>query len=147
MKVVLINLPTDTKLLDSRGEDITIFGNKCMLRVLRTCQTRVRTEMDLHRMASRRKKRLPDRRFPYVSKYTSRCCVWAMLNQTPLPLVSHSGRRRTGEGHLWESKFYIPFQPQKWASNKSNNLMTSSCASCGAVWSHKAGTLSTLSPL
>ena len=53
----------------------------------------------------------------------------------------------TGEGRLWESKFYIPFQPQKRASNKSNNLMTSSCASCGVVWSHEAGTLATLSPL
>ena len=50
----------------------------------------------------------------------------------------------TGEGRLWESKFYIPFQPQKRASNKSNNLMTSSC---GVVWSHEAGTLATLSPL
>ena len=27
----------------------------------------------------------------------------------------------TGEDRLWESKFYIPFQPQKRASNKSNN--------------------------
>ena len=26
---------------------------------------------------------------------------------------------------------YIPFQPQKWASNKSNSSVTSSCASCG----------------
>ena len=37
----------------------------------------------------------------------------------------------TGEDRLWESKFYIPFQPQKWASNKSNSSVTSSCASCG----------------
>ena len=27
----------------------------------------------------------------------------------------------TGEDRLWESKFYILFQPQKWASNKSNS--------------------------
>ena len=33
----------------------------------------------------------------------------------------------TGEDRLWESKFYIPFQPQKWASNKSNSSVTSSC--------------------
>ena len=39
--------------------------------------------------------------------------------------------RSTGEDRLWESKFYIPFQPQKWASNKSNSSVTSSCASCG----------------
>ena len=37
----------------------------------------------------------------------------------------------TGEDRLWESKFYIPFQPQKWGSNKSNSSVTSSCASCG----------------
>ena len=37
----------------------------------------------------------------------------------------------TGEDRLWESKFYIPFQPQKWASNKSNSSVTSSCASSG----------------
>ena len=37
----------------------------------------------------------------------------------------------TGEDRLWESKFYMPFQPQKWASNKSNSSVTSSCASCG----------------
>ena len=37
----------------------------------------------------------------------------------------------TGEDRLWESKFYIPFQPQKWSSNKSNSSVTSSCASCG----------------
>ena len=37
----------------------------------------------------------------------------------------------TGEDRLWESKFYIPFQPQKWASNKSNSSVTSSCACCG----------------
>ena len=37
----------------------------------------------------------------------------------------------TGEDRLCESKFYIPFQPQKWASNKSNSSVTSSCASCG----------------
>ena len=36
----------------------------------------------------------------------------------------------TGEDRLWESKFHIPFQPQKWASNKSNSSVTSSCASC-----------------
>ena len=36
----------------------------------------------------------------------------------------------TGEDRLWESKFYIPFQAQKWASNKSNSSVTSSCASC-----------------
>ena len=36
----------------------------------------------------------------------------------------------TGEDRLWESKFYMPFQPQKWASNKSNCSVTSSCASC-----------------
>ena len=41
----------------------------------------------------------------------------------------------TGEDRLWESKFYIPFQPQKWASNKSNSSVTSSCASCGFLWS------------
>ena len=35
------------------------------------------------------------------------------------------------EDRLWESKFYTPFQTQKWASNKSNNSVTSSCASCG----------------
>ena len=29
----------------------------------------------------------------------------------------------TGEDHLWESKIYIHFQPQKRASNKSNNLI------------------------
>ena len=29
----------------------------------------------------------------------------------------------TGEDHLWESKIYIHFQPQKPASNKSNNLI------------------------
>ena len=40
-------------------------------------------------------------------------------------------RTTTGEDCLWESKFYIPFQPQKWASNKSNSSVTSSCASCG----------------
>ena len=27
----------------------------------------------------------------------------------------------TGEDRLWKSKFYILFQPQKWASNKSNS--------------------------
>ena len=32
-------------------------------------------------------------------------------------------RPLTGEGHLWESKIYIHFQPQKRASNKSNNLI------------------------
>ena len=37
----------------------------------------------------------------------------------------------TGEDRLWESKFYIPFQPQKWAWNKSNSSVTSSCTSCG----------------
>ena len=37
----------------------------------------------------------------------------------------------TGEDGLWESKFYILFQPQKWASNESNSSLTSSCASCG----------------
>ena len=37
----------------------------------------------------------------------------------------------TGEDRLWESKFYIHFQPQKWASNKSNSSVTSSRASCG----------------
>ena len=37
----------------------------------------------------------------------------------------------TGEDRLWESKLYIPFQPQKWASNKSNSSVTSSCACCG----------------
>ena len=37
----------------------------------------------------------------------------------------------TGEDRLWESKFYIPFQPQKWSSNKSNSSVTSSCACCG----------------
>ena len=37
---------------------------------------------------------------------------------------------RTREDRLWESKFYIFLQPQKRAWNKSNNLMTSSCASC-----------------
>ena len=36
----------------------------------------------------------------------------------------------TGEDRLWESKFYMPFQLQKWASNKSNCSVTSSCASC-----------------
>ena len=41
----------------------------------------------------------------------------------------------TGEDRLWESKFYIPFQPQKWASNKSNSSVTSSCASCGFLQS------------
>ena len=35
------------------------------------------------------------------------------------------------EDRLWESKFYIPFQPQKWVSNKSNSSVTSSCACCG----------------
>ena len=29
--------------------------------------------------------------------------------------------RVTVEDRLWESKFYILFQPQKWASNKSNS--------------------------
>ena len=42
-----------------------------------------------------------------------------------------SGYVHTGEDRLSESKFYIPFQPQKWASNKSNSSVTSSCASCG----------------
>ena len=32
-------------------------------------------------------------------------------------------RSNTGGAHLWESKFYVPFQPQKWAWNKSNNLI------------------------
>ena len=41
------------------------------------------------------------------------------------------GSRTTGEDRLWESKFYMPFQPLKWASNKSNSSVTSSCASCG----------------
>ena len=27
-----------------------------------------------------------------------------------------------GRDRLWESKFYIPFQPQKWASNKSKQF-------------------------
>ena len=36
----------------------------------------------------------------------------------------------TGEDRLWESKFYIPFQAQKWAPNKSNSSATPSCASC-----------------
>ena len=44
----------------------------------------------------------------------------------------------TGEDRLWESKFYIPFQPQKWASNKSNSSVTSSCASCGFLRSRLA---------
>ena len=39
------------------------------------------------------------------------------------------------------------FPTQKRTSNKSNNFMTSCCASCGIVWSHKAGTLSTLFPI
>ena len=43
----------------------------------------------------------------------------------------HPGFIATGEDRLWESKFYIPFQPQKWASNKSDSSGTSSCASCG----------------
>jgi hypothetical protein len=30
--------------------------------------------------------------------------------------------------------------PQERASNKANNLIPSSCASCGVVWSHKTGT-------
>jgi len=69
---------------------------------------------------------------------------------------SHKGRKDDTNIHglnwggppLEVQILYIPFQqPQKRASNKSNNLMTSSCASCGVVWSHKAGTLSTLSPL
>ena len=42
----------------------------------------------------------------------------------------------TGEDRLWESKFYIPFQPQKWTSNKSNSSVTSSCASCGFLRGH-----------
>ena len=36
---------------------------------------------------------------------------------------------------LGVQKFYIPFQPQKWASNKSNSSVTSSCASCGFLQS------------
>ena len=35
-------------------------------------------------------------------------------------MILNSGRH-TREDRLWESKFYIPFQPQKWASNKSNS--------------------------
>ena len=37
----------------------------------------------------------------------------------------------TEEDRLWEPKFYTPFQPQKWASNKTNSSVTSSCACCG----------------
>ena len=37
-------------------------------------------------------------------------------------MILNSGRH-TREDRLWESKFYIPFQPQKWASNKSNSLV------------------------
>ena len=46
---------------------------------------------------------------------------------------SHLVRRLRGAQRscTLESKFYIPFQPQKWASNKSNSSVTSSCASCG----------------
>ena len=50
----------------------------------------------------------------------------------------------TGEDRLWESKFCIPFQPQKQAWNKWHAL-ANLALSCGVVWSHTAGTLSTLS--
>ena len=53
-------------------------------------------------------------------------CVETLLPEQNPTLISC-----TGEGHLWESKFYVPFQLQKWASNKSNSSVTSSCASCG----------------
>ena len=58
-------------------------------------------------------------------------------------LSSESGS--TGEGRLLGVQILYTFPTQKQASNKSNKLMTSSCASCGIIWSHKAGTLSTLS--
>ena len=45
--------------------------------------------------------------------------------------LSNGDSGYSGKDHLWKSKFYIPFQPQKWAWNKSNNSVTSSCASCG----------------
>ena len=54
----------------------------------------------------------------------------AVVVQTGCGFLS-GGRRGAGEDRLWESKFYIPFQPQKWASNKSNSSVTSSCACCG----------------
>jgi len=40
-----------------------------------------------------------------------------------LLLMKTVGKSTTGEDHLWESKIYIHFQPQKPASNKSNNLI------------------------
>ena len=47
------------------------------------------------------------------------------------PLAEAQALVNTGEDRLWESKFCIPFQPQKWASYKSKSSVTSSCASCG----------------
>ena len=38
-------------------------------------------------------------------------------------LQCRGARGGTGEDHLWESKIYIHFQPQKRVSNKSNNLI------------------------
>ena len=43
-----------------------------VLRVVRTCQARVGTEMDIHRVASRSKKRLPDRRFQQLGDSENR---------------------------------------------------------------------------
>ena len=61
------------------------------------------------------------------------------------------GRKDDTNIHVlnWEDRLGSPksiyFSNQKWASNKSNSSVISSCASCGVVWSHKVRTLSTLS--
>ena len=71
------------------------------------------------------------------------------LGMEPIKLKGSVPKNRsnyTGVDRLWESKFYTSFQPHKWASNKSNSSVTSSCASAESS-GHKVGTLATLSPL
>ena len=73
---------------------------------------------------------------PFLAVWTLATCskhealYTTQINQSWV-LFKQQAFNAPGEDRLWESKFYIPFQPQKWASNKSNSSVTSSCASCG----------------
>ena len=54
--------------------------------------------------------------------------VWNSARSTELDELRYNNSNACVLGR---TAFGIPFQPQKWASNKSNSSVTSSCASCG----------------
>ena len=70
-----------------------------------------------------------------ISTSPTPCCE-SLRQQHPNNSKQHGALAKTGDMQGGPQRplgvqIYIPFQPQKWASNKSNSSVTSSCASCG----------------